>query len=65
MLGYGYEWVVLRIGKVYQGLGKSFHLPSLSCLLAVLFINSYRPLFSISFRWWDEIVLALNGLLLL
>lgn len=54
VLGYGYEWVVLRIGKVYQGLGKIFHLPShFHGLLAVLFYHSYWSLFSTSFRWWE------------
>ncbi len=38
VLGYSYEWVVLRIGKVYQ-VRKIFHLPShFHGLLAVLFI---------------------------
>lgn len=28
LLGYGYEWVVLRVGKVYDALGKMFKIPA-------------------------------------
>ena len=54
VLGYGYEWVVLRIGKAYQGLGKIFHLPShFHGLLGSSVYHSYWSLFSTSFRWWE------------
>ena len=63
VLGYGYEWVVLRIGKVYQGLGKIFHLPShFYGLLAVLFIIPIGLYFPHLLGGGNELILALNGL---
>ena len=63
VLGYGYEWVVLRIGKVYQGLGKIFHLPShFHGLLAVLFIIPIGLYFPHLLGGGNELILALNGL---
>ncbi|MFR2056592.1 MAG: chloride channel protein [Streptococcus salivarius] len=63
VLGYGYEWVVLRIGKAYQGLGKIFHLPShFHGLLAVLFIIPIGLYFPHLLGGGNELILALNGL---
>lgn len=63
VLGYGYEWVVLCIGKVYQGLGKIFHLPShFYGLLAVLFIIPIGLYFPHLLGGGNELILALNGL---
>lgn len=63
VLGYGYEWVVLRIGKVYQVLGKIFHLPSyFHGLLAVLFIVPIGLYFPHLLGGGNELILALNGL---
>jgi len=63
VLGHGYEWVVLRIGKAYQGLGKIFHLPShFHGLLAVPLIIPIGLYFPYLLGGGNELILALNGL---
>ena len=54
VLGYGYEWVVLRIGKAYQGLGENLPLAiSFSWPLGSSVYHSYWSLFPTPFRWWE------------
>lgn len=63
VLGYGYEWVVLRIGKVYQVLGKMFHLPPhFHGLLTVLLIIPVGLYFPNLLGGGNALILALDGL---